>query len=313
MKFNRRIVPFTTVFLVNDADFNRFVAEAVEWCSSDSFNPAGRAFVVNVQTHTISIINRLREKKVKPKREFSKLSLIYFILKVKPSLLISFSQRKTAKAILILSRAGRTVYRKSLFSFFFSDASYAQNDNVTIRSAAPYLFNEYGRFGGRTTSFRGHASENREDGQLDVVDADDNDITIDLGPLPDNPEGELLWVPRRTTMKSVWTDFIKLTFFAHKRNCRIVTQIRNQNELKSFSSIFFIKGRKPDMDKYLKFIESKDLFSIINDPGKHGIANLRSIVFSFGLTAEYNKVSKTIAENKGGAVELTTIKKIEDD
>jgi hypothetical protein len=313
MKIKQRIVPFTTVLLCNDCDFNDLVMQTVKWCSSDSFNPAGRAYIVNVETHTISIVNRLREKKIRPKKEFSKLSLIYFILKIKPSFLISFSQRKTAKAILFLSRSGRTVYKKGLFSFFFSDTSFSLLENkVSLLKAAPYLFNsETGdRFSGRGTSFRGFASENPDDGDIEIIDNDE--LMLDLGEIPVEPEGAILWIPRRTTFKTVWTDFIKITFFAAKTKCKIFVHMRNSNELKKFSSIFFIKGRKPDMDKYLSFAESKDIFEILSDPQKYKIENLKNIVFSFGLTAEYNKVLRKIRENGGGELNLTTIKRIED-
>lgn len=311
MKFDKRIVPFTTVFLCNDKDFNDIVNQTIKWCSSDSFNPAGRAYTVNIETYTISIVNRLREKKIKPRKKFTRLSLIYFVLKIKPSLLISLSRNSISKSILFLSRAGRKVYPRGLFSFFLADTSFKFDKPPVIKKIAPYLYNspDNEKFGYRTTVFRGMASENRNNGSIEIYD-NDEDIRLDLGKIPENPEGDILWVPRRTTTKTVWTDFIKMTYFAEEMNCRINVQIKNEKDRNRFSTVFFIKGRKLDMDMYLNFIESEKLDEIIYAPEKFGIGNLEWVVFSFGLTTEYKRISGIINDNEENTLNLTTIKKL---
>jgi len=309
MKFNNRIVPFTTVILCEDKNFNDIVNQTVKWCSSDSFNPAGKAFVVNVETFTISMVNRLREKKIKPRKDFTKASLIYFILKIKPSLLVSLTKLTIARNILIFSRAGRKIYPKGLFSFFFSDSSCKLEDNPKLKTTVPYIFNNPGnqRFGYRSTEFRGIVTD-KEDGGIEVSDIDD--FQLDLGNIPLEIKGDILWVPRRTTTKTVWTDFIKITYFAFEEKCRISVHIKNENFKKAFSTVFFIKGRKQDMDKYLNFIETEDLNAIVSDPAKHGIDNLEWVIFSFGLTTEYKKIGTVLNSKQENNIKLTTIKKV---
>jgi hypothetical protein len=316
MKLKNRIVPYTTVFLCEDKDFNDIVNQTVNWCSGESFNPAGRAYVVNVETYTISIVNKLREKKIKPRAEFTKASLIYFMLKIKPSILISFSISPIARAILFFSRAGRTLYPKSLFSMVFSDISFRLDDPPVIKKTAPYLFNsEDGdkRFGYRSTKFSGAVYEKKGTGEIDVFDtAEEENIQLDLGNLPKNPDGTILWIPRRTTTKTVWTDFMKLTYFAEKENCRISVQVRSEAEKNAFATVFFIKGRKLDMDNYLHFVMEKKVDDLVVSPQKFGIESLKWVVFSFGLTTEYKRISGTLNNSNGEKVTgLTTIKKME--
>ncbi len=310
MKLKKRIVPFTTVILCDDKDFNDLILQTVEWCSSDSFNPAGKAYLVNCESYTISIVNRLREKKVKPKKEFSKLSLIYFILKVKPSLLINFSQKPIYRHILFFSRAGRKAGYRNLFSLIFADITFKKTEAPILRDAAPYLFNSTEkdeRFGyNRSTSFRGKAWI-YEKGTV-IVD-DENNIELDLGNIPDEPAGEILWIPRRTTTKTVWTDFVVLTYFAQKENCKITVQVRSEKEYKSISTIFFIKGRKSTMDKYLNFIHAKTVEEILDSQADK--TDINWIVFSFGLTTEYNRVRGKLEKINGNNINLTTIKRIQ--
>lgn len=298
MKFARRIVPFTTVILTDAENYISLIEQSSKWCSGDSFNPQGKVFVIDCDTEKTATVNCGGVVYSEPSDDFS---LIKFIRNIKPSLTIDFCNTNESKLLMLLSRSGRTVSSMSLFSFFFSSTSYKPSFVNDLKNAAPYLFNDPGseRVGYRTTSIVDKSVEcecleernEREKGEKE-------ELIIDLGTIPESPEGRILWVPKRTTPKGMWNDFITLTYFAQKHKCLIDVHFKNEVMLKKFSSIFFIKGRKMDFDKYLNIITSPTVEEIIFSNERTGY---KFIVFSFGFTLEYR--SLYFRMKKGGEKE----------
>ncbi len=287
MRFLRRIVPFTTVILTDAENFISIIEQSSKWCSSDSFNPQGKVFVIDCDTEKTAAVNCGGVKYSEPSKDFS---LFNFIRETKPSITIDFCNTNESKLLMMLSRSGRTIASKSLFSFFFSSTSYKRSLANDLQQAVPYLFNDPGseRVGYRTTSIvdKSIECECLED-KNEVEKGEKEELIIDLGAIPTDPSGKILWIPKRTTPKGMWNDFITLTYFAQTQNARIDVHFKDEVILRKFSAIFFIKGRKMDFDKYLNIITSRTADEIIFSNER---INYKFIIFSFGFTPEYRSL-----------------------
>lgn len=300
MKIRKRIVPFTTLLLTNRDNFTGFVIQAMELSKSDSFNPQGRIYVIDCDEKTVSVISREKEKKVKKDGRFSSFDILKFIWKIKPSLGIDFCRSNFSRFLLFFSRAGRTSSKLSLFSLIFTKLCYLKKESSLISTAAPYIFNQEDgeRFGYRRTK-----CVFKED-QTPINS--DEIFNIDLGRIPKNPKKTILWVPRRGTNKNLWQDFVFLTFLAQKHNATIDVHFRSKKDQRSFNSVFFIKGRKMDLDNYLSPLITENIHDLYQ-PKKVNKPSL--IVFSFGMTHEYRSTRLNLL-NLSPETKLTTITKL---
>lgn len=302
MKIKKRVVPFTTLILTNRNNFTGFVIQAIELAKSDSFNPEARIYVIDCHENTVSVISCDKEKKLKKDGGFSNFDIYKLIWKIRPSLAIDFGGTMFSRALLFFSRSGRTSARFSLFSLFFTKLSYVKRESSLISTAAPYIFNQTDgeRFGYRKTSF---STEKK------IISSEfdsDETFNVDLGRIPKNPEKTILWVPRRGTIKNVWQDFIYLSFYAEKINATIDVHFKNKKDQRSFNSVFFIKGRKMDLDNYLTPLISDTVCENF-EPSKAEKAD--EVVFSFGMIPEYRSTRLKL-ENISPETKLTTITKL---
>lgn len=281
---NRRLVPFTSLFLTNSENFESICKQSLKWTESDSFNPEGKVFVIDCDSKKISVISRMGRKCVQRGEGFSFWTMLKFVLKIKPSISIDFCGTKVSRSLILFSRSGRTVAQKGLFSAFCTSAGYKAGQRNSLILSAPYLFNNPGdeRFGYRTTTYRDETTATRK--LSEITDCNIEGAILDLGQIPENPDGKILWVPKRTTTKGMWSDFIKLTYFAFENNCLIDVHFNSEKMLKKFSSVFFIKGRKMDLDKYLKTVTGEKLNDLVFSGET---INYKHVVFSFGITNEY--------------------------
>jgi len=302
MKINKRIVPFTTLILTNRNNFTGFVLQAIDLAKSDSFNPEGRIYVIDCDERTVSIVTHEKEKKVKKDGGFSKFDIFKFIWKIKPSISIDFARTNFSRFLLFFSRSGRTSYRFSLFSLFFTKLSYRKRESSLISTAAPFFYNQQDadRFGYRSTSFL--IENNAEKPQIDS----DELSNIDLGIVPKNPDKTILWIPRRGTIKSVWQDFISLTFYAQEQNATIDVHFKSKKDQRPFNSVFFIKGRKMDLDNYISPVFSDNICDLFK-PEK--VNKPVDVIFSFGMTPEFRNTRLTL-EKISPETNLTTITKL---
>ncbi|MGI6395157.1 MAG: hypothetical protein ACOX2F_10620 [bacterium] len=308
MKFNKRIVPFTTLILSNTENFDLLSKQIEKWCRSDSFNPKGTAYMIDSESGTGAKFNCFGTKKIEQGEENTLSSLCKFIRALKPSITIDFSNTKKSRTLSFFSRSGRTVGLRGLYSFFFLSSSYSKFYLNDLEKAAPYLFNdlENDRFLYRITS-KIVDCEKPNKAKEEEIPQKDEELIIDLGEIPENPTGRILWVPKRTTIEGVWKDFIKITYFSQEENCLIDVHFKNEGIQKKFETMFFIKGRKMDLDKYLNIISEDTLEkTVFSDKGE---VNYKFVVFSFGLSTEYRslylKMKKTGENSK-----LTTVTKI---
>ena len=303
MKIKKRIVPFTTLLLTNRNNFTGFVIQAMEFAKSDSFNPEARIYVIDCDDKIVSVITREKEKKVKKDNGFSSWSIFRFILRIKPSLSIDFCGSSLSKFYLLFSRSGRTSARFSIFSLFFSKLSYIKRESSLISTAAPYIFNQADgeRFGYRTTCYvsKDHRSKKS------TIESDET-FNIDLGRIPENPKKTILWIPRRGTIKNVWQDFIFLTFYAYKHKATIDVHFKNKKDQRSFNSVFFIKGRKMDLDNYLSPVITDSICDLFQ-PEK--VNRPEQIIFSFGMVPEYRSTRLKL-KDISPKTKLTTITKL---
>ncbi|HNW81342.1 MAG TPA: hypothetical protein PKG52_00470 [bacterium] len=300
MNKDRRIVPFSTVILTNSKNFNSFVLQAREWSRSDSFNPHGKVFVIDCVSNKIIFIKKSQEKRIVRSKEFNSFTIFLFLFKEKPSLTIDFCNTSLSKILMMLSRSGRTCSQFEFLSFFLYGTTFKGCNSDSLESAAPFLFNrsEDVESSPRTTFF------NKKFKKLPrSVLANDlkEDLVIDLGQLPKEPEGKILWVPRRTTNREAWNDFIFLTYFAETINCTIDVYFNNEANEKKISSVFFIKGRKMDFDRYVNVVEIEDL-------SEYFLKNktVKGVVFSFGWTLEYKSFYTTLNRIEKDDIFLTT-------
>lgn len=305
MRIKKRIVPFTTLILTNKDNFTGFVLQAIDLAKSDSFNPEGRIYVVDCHENTVSVISSDKEKKIKKDGGFSKFDIYRLILKIRPSFSVDFGGTFFSRALLVFSRSGRTSARFSLFSLFFTKLNYSKRESSLISTAAPYIFNQTDgeRFGYRKTSF------NTEKKTISTKFDSDETFNIDLGRIPENPKKTILWIPRRGTIKNVWQDFIFLSFYAEKRNALIEVHFRNKKDRRQFNAVFFIKGRKMDLDNYLTPVVSNTICELF-EPEKAYKAN--EIIFSFGMVPEYRSTRLRLKE-LSPVTKLTTITKLRRD
>jgi hypothetical protein len=91
MKIYRRIVPFTTVILTDAENYISIIEQSSKWCSSDSFNPQGKVFVIDCDTEKTAVVNCGGVKYSEPSKDFS---LYKFIWSIKPSITIDFCNTK---------------------------------------------------------------------------------------------------------------------------------------------------------------------------------------------------------------------------
>lgn len=302
MKKDRRIVPYSTVLLTNAGNFDSFVRQAREWSLSDSFNPHGKVFVIDCVSNRIMFIKKSQEKRIIRKKEFNFRTIFLFILKEKPSLTIDFCNTSFSKLLLMLSRSGRTCSQFEFLSFFLYGTTFKGCDSDSLESAAPFLFNRTDeKSSPRTTFF------NKKFKKLprSVLSQDlKEDLVIDLGQLPKEPEGKILWIPRRNTGREAWNDFIFLTYFAETINCTIDVHFKDELNEKKISSVFFIKGRKMDLDRYVTVADIKDMESYLRDP------SVKGVVFSFGWTFEYKELFTLVNKVEREDLFLTTITRL---
>lgn len=303
MKKERRIVPYSTVILTNSANFDSFVTQAREWSKSDSFNPHGKVFVIDCVEMKITFIKKLQEKKIIRKKEFNPITIFSFIFKEKPSLTIDFCNTSFSKFLLMFSRSGRTCTQFEFLSFFLYGTTFEECCSDSLESAVPFLFNrEDAENSPRTTFFD---KKFKKLPKSILQKGLKEDLVIDLGQLSKEPEGKILWIPRRSTNREAWNDFIFLTYFAETINCSIDVYFKDEENQKKISSVFFIKGRKMDFDRYINVVEDIDpskYFSIEN--------NIKGVIFSFGLTLEYKKFYSMLKDIGRDDIFLTSISRL---
>jgi len=304
-----RIVPFTTLIITGSDNFEDFRNEVSEWCRSDSFNPQGKVYILDCIDKRLSVGNKYGLKDMCPTAGFSLRTIFLIVLRIKPSISIDFCLTPLSRTIQFFSRSGRTFSRRGIYSFFLTSAGYKCSGEMSLRDCIPGLFNDPGNelFGFRTTSKVKMNLRRQETTDSNQTDKSDADMNIDLGEIPAETGRRLLWVPKRTTEKGVWNDFIKLTYFAQKTNCRISAHFKTEQTFQKFSSVFFIKGRKMDLDRYITPIIGGKLNEIIF--GDRGI-EYEKIIFSFGITNEYRSLFFKL-KKEGGQSKITTIQKID--
>ena len=310
MKLNaERLVPFCTVILARIDRYDDLSAQIKEWCESDSFNPQGKAYLVDCDRNKVKMFSLKERLTATFEDEFSFFELIRFIQKAKPSCIIDFCDNAQSKTIVFFSHAGCAVCHKSLFSLFFAEAGYKKEALGDLKKAVPCFFNDPGK-DKRITSYAEIPAEFVEQSEEEVEK--EEKLVIDLGGIPEKPAGRILWVPKRTTARGMWTDFKNLTYFAEKENVLIDVHLKNEKAKKRFYSVFFIKGRKMDLDRYLNPIVCENLSDAIFESGS---PEYKKIIFSFGLTPEFFKMRSLLKQTgkekaSDGTQKLTTTKRI---
>ena len=315
MKLNaERLVPFCTVILSRIDKYADLCGQIKEWCESGSFNPQGKVYLVDCDRNKVKMFSLENRKAVTFEDEYSFFALIRFIQKAKPSCIIDFCNSPQSKTIVYFSHAGCAICGKSLFSMFFAEAGYKKESAGVLKTAVPCFFNDPEkkdtRFVYRTTSYAEIPAEFAEQSEEEVEK--EEKLVIDLGGIPENPVGRILWVPKRTTARGMWIDFKNLTYFAEKENLVIDVHLKNEKAKKRFDSVFFIKGRKMDLDRYLNPIVCENLSDAIFEKSS---PEYKKIIFSFGLTPEFFKVNSILKQlgkdkNSDNSPKLTTMKKI---
>ena len=309
MKLNgERLVPFCTVILARIDRYEDLSSQIKEWCESDSFNPQGKAYLVDCDRNKVRMFSLKERVSATFEDEFSFFGLIRFIQKAKPSCIIDFCDNAQSKTIVFFSHAGCAVCHKSLFSLFFAEAGYKKEALGSLKQAVPCFFNDPGKE--RITSYAEIPAEFVEQTEEEVEK--EEKLVIDLGVIPEKPSGRILWVPKRTTAGGMWRDFKNLTYFAEKENVLIDVHLKNEKAKKRFDSVFFIKGRKMDLDRYLNPIVCENLSDAIFESGS---PEYKKIIFSFGLTPEFFKMRSLLKQTgkekaSDGTQKLTTTKRI---
>ena len=312
MKLNgERLVPFSTAILSKVDSFEDLTAQVKEWCESDSFNPQGKAYLVDCDRNKVKRFSVENRKAVALDEDhyYSFFALLRFIQKAKLSCIIDFCNDPRSKMLVFFSHAGCAVCEKSLFSLLFAEAGYKKEALGSLKKALPCFFNDPEK-DDRTTSYADIPAEFVE--QTEEEAEKEEKLAIDLGAIPEDPAGRILWVPKRTTMRGMWTDFKNLTYFAEKENVLIDVHFKDEKTKKRFDSVFFIKGRKTDLDRYLNPIICKNLSDAIFGSGS---PEYRKIIFSFGLTPEFFKLKSEMNQlgkekDQGDTQKLTTMKRI---
>ena len=315
MKLNtERLVPFCTVILARIDKYEDLTAQIKEWCESDSFNPQGKVYLADCDRNRVRMFSLENGKTSMFEDEYSFFALIRFIQKAKPSCIIDFCNNAQSKTIVFFSHAGCAICANSLFSLCFAEAGYKKEALGSLKKTVPCFFNdpekENGRFVYRTTSYANIPAEFVEQTEEEVEK--EEKLVIDLGGIPEKPAGRILWVPKRTTARGMWTDFKNLTYYAEKENVVIDVHLKNEKAKKRFDSVFFIKGRKMDLDRYLNPIVCENLSDAIFGSRS---PEYKKIIFSFGLTPEFFKTKSLLIQTvkeiaPDGSQKLTTMKKI---
>lgn len=315
MKLNsERLVPFCTVILSRIDKYEELSAQVKEWCESDSFNPQGKAYIVDCDRNKVRMFSLKDRKAATFEDEYTFFELIRFIQKAKPSCIIDFCSNAQSKTIVFFSHAGCAICRKGLFSLLFAEAGYKKEAYADLRKTVPCFFNdpakEKSRFIYRTTSYTDIPAEFMDQSEEEVEK--EEKLVIDLGGIPEKPAGRILWVPKRTTARGMWTDFKNLTYYAEKENVTIDVHLKNEKAKKRFDSVFFIKGRKMDLDRYLNPIVCENLSDAIFEKSS---PEYKKIIFSFGLTSEFFKVKSFLKQfgkekSSDDSPRLTTTRRI---
>ena len=315
MKLNgERLVPFCTTILAKIDKYEALSSQIKEWCESDAFKPQGKVYLVDCDRNKVKMFSVENRKAVTFEDEYSFFALVRFIQKAKPSCIIDFCNSAQSKTIVYFSHAGCAICGKSVFSLFFAEAGYKKEALGNLKKAVPCFFNdpekENSRFVYRTTSYTEIPAEFVEQSEEEVEK--EEKLVIDLGGIPEKPAGKILWVPKRTTARGMWTDFKNLTYYAEKENVVIDVHLKNEKAKKRFDSVFFIKGRKMDLDRYLNPIVCENLSDAIFEKSS---PEYRKIIFSFGLTPEFFKMKALLVQTgkekaPDGSQKLTTMKRI---
>ena len=290
----KRLVPFCTAILVRIDQYENLSAQIKEWCESDSFNPVGRVYLVDCDRKKVKMFSVENRKTATFEDDYTFFALIRFIQKAKPSCIIDFCNNSFSKTVVFFSHAGCAVCQRSFFSLFFAEAGYKKAFTGDLKKTVPCFFNESKpgeRFIYRQTSDSEIPKEFEEPTENQIQK--EEKLVLDLGVLPENPGGRILWVPKRTTARGMWADFKKLTYYAEKENCSIDVHMKNEKAKKRFDSVFFIKGRKMDLDRYLNPVVCENLSDAIF--GKNS-PEYKKIIFSFGMTMEYFKTKSLLKQ-----------------
>ena len=313
MKLSERLVPFCTVILARIDKYEDLTAQIKEWCESDSFNPQGKVYLTDCDRNKVRMFYIENGKTAMFEDEYSFFELLRFIQKAKPSCIIDFCNNAQSKTIVFFSHAGCAICGHSIFSLFFAEAGYKKEAFGVLKKAVPCFFNDpekERRFEYRSTTYADIPAEFVEQTEEEVEK--EEKLVIDLGGIPENPSGRILWVPKRTTARGMWTDFKNLTYFAEKENLVIDVHLKNEKAKKRFDSVFFIKGRKMDLDRYLNPIVCENLSDAIFEKNSQ---EYKKIIFSFGLTPEFFKIKSLLRQTgkekaSDGSQKLTTMKQI---
>ena len=208
MKLSERLVPFCTVILARIDKYEDLTAQIKEWCESDSFNPQGKVYLTDCDRNKVRMFYIENGKTAMFEDEYSFFELLRFIQKAKPSCIIDFCNNAQSKTIVFFSHAGCAICGHSIFSLFFAEAGYKKEAFGVLKKAVPCFFNDpekERRFEYRSTTYADIPAEFVEQTEEEVEK--EEKLVIDLGGIPENPSGRILWVPKRTTARGMWTDF----------------------------------------------------------------------------------------------------------
>ena len=295
MKLNgERLVPFCTVILARIDRYDDLSAQISEWCESGSFNPQGKVYLVDCDRKKVKMFSVEDRKTSTFEDDYTFFALIRFVQKAKPSCIIDFCNNSFSKTVVFFSHAGCAICQKSLFSLFFAEAGYKSGNTGNLKKSVPCFFNESEhneKFFYRQTSDSEIPKEFEELTENQIQK--EEKLVLDLGILPENPADRILWVPKRTTARGMWADFKKLTYYAEKENCLIDVHFKNEKAKKRFDSVFFIKGRKMDLDRYLNPVVCENLSDAIF---RKNAPDYKKIIFSFGMTFEYFKMKSLLKQ-----------------
>ncbi len=266
---NYRIIPYSTLFIVPKQFeiYSEILKEIKLWVVSDNFPNNSIATILDIETGKYVKITKEnnKEKIVSKSIDTSFFSILNFIKQENTSLLIDLCGTIKSKIFTFLSFPASKVGAYSIFSTPVVNHRISRkkvSPNFSLKEVAPFLFNkeDMERFDYATT--KNFTQQEIEQLKKEAMEME-NQKADDLGKLCENFETEILWIPNQNSIKQVWKDFIKITFYAEKLKAKINFFVKDEETLKKTSSVFYIKGRKIDFDKYLTVVVGEENFEAL--------------------------------------------------
>ncbi len=230
------IIPLSTVVVTEKEKWDSMVHELKTLMPGKLLPPGFSLYIMDIKNHKIFLFNNGKQ------RVFSlvpdtKCSIIRYIKRIKPSLLIDISNSFSSCFTAIFTSPGKYIRKIKKLEKISCINSSDMPDTEKILSFIKSLFSHEEEF----ISGSGNPKK-KEKSKTQKTDETENKI---------------IWIPPRNGSRKMWNHYVEMKNIADEEKKELKIFFRNSEEQKKFLSVFYTRGRIEELQEYEKICSNK--------------------------------------------------------